>query len=97
MPGIQEIDMAASSPFLEAAAARGLAAERRSELVRKTAWGLTEALTGPATYEARPVRLGHFNGSRYQILAGVAVGEEVAVEGVFLLKSALLRPASDEE
>ena len=53
--------------------------------------------TGDSTYEARPVRVGRFNGSRYEILAGVAVGEEVAVEGVFLLKSALLRQAASEE
>ncbi len=33
---------ATSGPFLEAATARGLAAERRSELVRKTAWGRPE-------------------------------------------------------
>ncbi len=52
--------------------------------------------TGEATYEARPVRVGRFNGSRYEILAGVAVGEEVAVEGVFLLKSALLRQVAEE-
>ena len=32
-----------SSPFLEAAVARNLAAERRSHFVRKTAWGWTEA------------------------------------------------------
>ncbi len=47
--------------------------------------------TGASTYEARPVHVGRFNGSRYEILAGTAVGEEVAVVGVFLLKSALLR------
>lgn len=34
---------ASSSPFSEAAAARSLTAERRAELVRRTAWGLTEA------------------------------------------------------
>lgn len=52
--------------------------------------------TGPGTYEARPVRVGRFNGSRYEMLDGVQPGEEVAVEGVFLLKSALLRPAEVE-
>lgn len=45
----------------------------------------------PGTYEARPVRVGAFDGERYQVLDGVAVGEEVAVAGVFLLKSALVR------
>ncbi len=43
------------------------------------------------TFEARPVMVGRFNGSRYEIHDGLALGEEVAVEGVFLLKSALLR------
>ncbi len=52
---------------------------------------------GDATYEARPIRLGHFNGSRYEILDGVATGEEVVVDGVFLLKSALLRQTAVEE
>lgn len=49
--------------------------------------------TGPSTYEARPIQVGRFDGSRYEILAGAEVGEEVAVVGVFLLKSALLRQA----
>ena len=42
------------------------------------------------TFEARPVRLGVFNGMRYEVLEGLHAGEEVAAEGVFLLKSALL-------
>jgi len=50
----------------------------------------------PLRFEARPVRLGRFNGSRYEILEGLEGGEEVAVEGVFLLKSALVRGAGEE-
>lgn len=46
--------------------------------------------TGPTTFEARPVEPGLFNGTRYEILRGVAVGEDVAVKGVFFLKSALV-------
>ena len=42
-------------------------------------------------FEARPVKVGRFNGNRYEIKEGLALDEEVAVEGVFLLKSALLR------
>ncbi len=38
----EEAAAASTSPFLEVAAARSLTAERRSKLVRKTAWGLTE-------------------------------------------------------
>jgi cobalt-zinc-cadmium efflux system membrane fusion protein len=47
------------------------------------------------TYEARAVRLGVFNGTRYEVLEGLKAGEEVAVEGVFLLKSALLAQAPE--
>ncbi len=46
--------------------------------------------TGPSTFAARPVELGLFNGSRYEIRDGVTVGEEVVVQGVFFLKSALV-------
>ena len=45
------------------------------------------------TFEARPVEVGRFNGSHYEILNGLQIGEEVAERGVFLLKSALLRAA----
>ncbi|MDY7094046.1 MAG: efflux RND transporter periplasmic adaptor subunit [Acidobacteriota bacterium] len=43
------------------------------------------------TYEARPVRIGRAEEGRYEVLDGLRSGENVAVEGVFLLKSALLR------
>jgi cobalt-zinc-cadmium efflux system membrane fusion protein len=43
------------------------------------------------TFEARPVSVGRFNGTRFEIREGLQLGEEVAVQGVFLLKSALLR------
>jgi cobalt-zinc-cadmium efflux system membrane fusion protein len=46
---------------------------------------------GPESFEARPVTLGRFNGTRYEITEGVSEGERVAVAGVFFLKSALLR------
>lgn len=47
-------------------------------------------------FEARPVVVGRFNGSRYEINQGLALGEQVAVQGVFLLKSALLRSEGEE-
>lgn len=53
--------------------------------------------SGDGAYEMRPVRAGRFDGSRYEILSGVSLGEQVVVEGVFLLKSALLRQGSEEE
>ena len=49
------------------------------------------------TFEARPVRLGVFNGMRYEVLEGLSADEEVAAEGVFLLKSALLAQGSEVE
>jgi RND family efflux transporter MFP subunit len=49
------------------------------------------------TYEARAVRLGVFNGMRYEVLEGLKAGEEVAAEGVFLLKSALLAQGADSD
>ena len=49
------------------------------------------------TFEARAVEVGRFNGSHYEILSGVEVGEQVAERGVFLLKSALLRGEAEEE
>jgi RND family efflux transporter MFP subunit len=47
-------------------------------------------------FEARPVVVGRFNGSRYEINQGLALGERVAVQGVFLLKSTLLRGEGEE-
>lgn len=48
------------------------------------------------TFEVRPVELGMFNGSRYEVRSGVAVGEEVVVRGGFFLKSALLKGGDGE-
>ncbi len=52
--------------------------------------------TGPSTFVARPVELGIFNGTRYEVREGVSVGEEVAVQGVFFLKSALVTGEGEE-
>jgi Cu(I)/Ag(I) efflux system membrane fusion protein len=52
--------------------------------------------TGPETFEARQVRLGGFNGTRYEILSGVSTGEEVVVEGVFFLKSVLVKGTPEQ-
>ncbi len=48
-------------------------------------------------FELRHVRLGMFNETRYEVLDGVEVGEEVAVEGVFYLKSTLVKGDEGEE
>jgi cobalt-zinc-cadmium efflux system membrane fusion protein len=50
----------------------------------------------PGLFEARPVELGSFNGTRYEVLVGLSPGEQVAVQGVFLLKSALLQAGGEE-
>jgi len=47
-------------------------------------------------FEARPVVLGRFNGSRYEVEQGVAAEEQVAVQGVFFLKSTLLQAEGGE-
>jgi cobalt-zinc-cadmium efflux system membrane fusion protein len=47
-------------------------------------------------FEARPVELGRFNGTRYEIVRGLSAGEQVAVQGVFFLKSALLQGEAEE-
>jgi cobalt-zinc-cadmium efflux system membrane fusion protein len=51
--------------------------------------------TGSETFEARPVRLGRFNGTRYEIAEGVEDQEEVVVEGVFFLKSVMVKGPSE--
>ena len=51
--------------------------------------------TGAESFESRPVRLGRYNGTRYEILDGVKTGEDVVVEGVFFLKSVLVKGSSE--
>lgn len=52
---------------------------------------------GDGSFEMRPVELGLSNGSRYQVLSGVESGEKVAVDGVFFLKSAMMKGGDGEE
>ncbi len=58
-----------------------------SAVIRLGAGDVVFVRTGAATFEARPVELGLFNGSRYEVLSGVGLNEEVVVQGVFFLKS----------
>lgn len=46
---------------------------------------------GDTTFEARAVRLGPVVGGHYAVLEGLSAGEQVVVDGVFLLKSMLVR------
>ncbi|MCG8455552.1 MAG: efflux RND transporter periplasmic adaptor subunit, partial [Holophagales bacterium] len=70
--------------FVEGTLTRGEAAPRPSlpeaAVIRVGAEDHVFVKAGPGAYEARPVRTGRFDGSRYEILAGVETGEEVAVE-----------------
>ncbi len=70
---------------------------RESAVTRIDASDYVFVSQGPETFEARSVKIGRFNGSHYEILDGVEIGEQVAERGVFLLKSALLRGEAEEE
>lgn len=50
----------------------------------------------PETFAVRPVSLGRRSGGEYEVVEGLGVGEEVATDGVFFLKSALLKGAGGE-
>ncbi len=52
---------------------------------------------GGGAFEMRRVELGLSNGNRYQVVHGVELGEQVAVEGVFFLKSALMKGGDGED
>jgi cobalt-zinc-cadmium efflux system membrane fusion protein len=45
----------------------------------------------PTVYEPRKVHLGVSNGAVYEVLSGLAEGEEVVTQGSFLLKTELLK------
>ena len=53
--------------------------------------------TGPDTFELREVRLGHVEGGVAEVAEGLQVGERVVAEGVFFLKSALVKGSGEGE
>lgn len=81
--------------FVEGNLIRGDAAQApsvpESAVIRMGSSDYVFVRIGDQTFEARPVQVGRFNGTRFEITEGLALEEEVAVEGVFLLKSALIR------
>ena len=87
--------------FVEGSLARGAASRSTSvpeaAVIRVGDDDCVFIRTGPRIYQARTLRVGRFDGTAYEILAGIEVGEEVVVEGVFLLKSALARQQSEAE
>lgn len=68
----------------------------KSAVIRLGAEDVVFVRTGPMDFEARPVGLGALQDELWEITSGVTAGEEVAVAGVFLLKSALVRGAAEE-
>ncbi len=86
--------------FVEGNLIRGAATKApsvpESALIRMGAADYVFVRQDELRFEARPVVVGRFNGTHYEIGEGLAVGELVAVEGVFLLKSTLLRGAGEE-
>ncbi len=58
-----------------------------SAVIRFAASDVVFVRTALSAFEARPVELGMFDGTRYEIRSGVELGEEVVVKGVFFLKS----------
>ena len=86
--------------FVEGNLIRGLASTApsvpESALIRMGASDYVFVRHDAERFEARPVVVGRFNGNRYEINQGLALGEEVAVQGVFLLKSTLLRSEEGE-
>jgi len=48
-------------------------------------------------FEVHPVTLGHTAASRAEVLSGLREGERVVVDGVFTLKSAILKQTFGEE
>ncbi len=64
-----------------------------SAVVRMDAADFVFVRLGPTRFEARPLRLGTSEPGRYAVLEGLQAGEEIVVEGSFLLKSTLLTEA----
>ena len=48
-------------------------------------------------YLARQVELGDYDGSRYELISGASPGDQIVVEGTFLLKSRLLRAGEESD
>jgi RND family efflux transporter MFP subunit len=86
--------------FVEATVSYGAA--RKSLAVPKSAVislggdDVVFVLSGVDEFTVRPVELIQGDGGRYEVVEGLAAGEEIAVAGVFLLKSALVTSEGGE-
>jgi multidrug efflux pump subunit AcrA (membrane-fusion protein) len=67
----------------------GAPAVPESAVQREGEHALVFVAAGPGRFQAREVVLGRRMGEWAEVLRGVRVGEEIAVEGTFLLKSEL--------
>ena len=98
------IDSDASSffpgAFVEASLITGSArtslAIPRSAVISFQGKDIVFVATGPDEFTVRPVTLGQVQGETYEVARGLTAGDEIAVEGVFLLKSALLKSEGGE-
>ena len=79
----------------DAGQARGRPARRRSPASRTRTWCSCASPT--ATSSCTRSTLGRSAGGRVEILSGLRAGEQVVVDGVFTLKSAILKSTFGEE
>jgi cobalt-zinc-cadmium efflux system membrane fusion protein len=99
------IDSDASSffpgAFVEASVSTGSArtslAIPRSAVISFQGKDIVFEATGPDEFTVRPVTLGQAQDENYEVIRGLNAGDEIAVEGVFLLKSALLKSEGGED
>ena len=77
-------------------AARETASVPESAVIRYRSSDVVFVRTSPTTFELRAVSLGVFDGTRYEVLEGLEPDAEVVVQGVFYLKSALVKGEGEE-
>ena len=68
----------------------------RSAVINWEGGDIVFAATGADEFTVRPVVLGQPQGEFYEVVSGLSEGEEIAVAGVFLLKSALVKSEGGE-
>ena len=76
--------------------ARRLPAIPEAAVIRMAGSDVVFVRTAAETFEARPVSLGVLHEGFFEVRSGVNEGEEVAVAGVFLLKSTMVAGEGEE-
>ena len=69
----------------------------RSAVINWAGGDIVFVVTGTNEFTVRPVVLGQSLGEYYEVSQGLTKGEEIAVAGVFLLKSALVKSEGGED